>query len=247
MLWRGPIAASRGYTVSSTRMSETSSGAAHNPGQRQLRDRLFPWLSILVAGACAWGTGEVAHRVREYNSNRAVGGLLVASMMSGAATRPASGVPAVHPRTGLPWISFPPAPASMPGGPSPARDSDRPGLPPVLPVRELTRATASAEGIILVWERIGQATAALLLLAGLSGLVTRRVRAAHLVVAAVLLAGTVATLAAMRLLVDPARGAFHPLPAQSYVLAALIQSAYGWILLAAFARPAPGRIQPPSR
>jgi hypothetical protein len=220
------------------------------PGHRpqRVRDRLLPLLSVAVAGLLALGTWQVAVRVREYNSNRAVGGLIVAGMMAGKtksgpySTSPGNtgtfdpdtqpqrepGSERVNLRTGLPWLSFPEMPTSSPaeqGGPMPA-----------LPVAQLTRATSYAEVVVYVWERISYGVAGVLGLVGLVGLISRRVRGPHLFAAIVLLLGTAATLVGMRLLVDPDGGAFHPLPLQSYLIAGLAQSVYALILLGAFAR-----------
>ena len=101
---------------------------------------------------------------------------------------------------------------------------------------ELTRASGYAEAAVWGWERALYGVAALLALAGLIGLATRWVRGPHLVAAVAILLSTVGTLIGMRVLVDPTRGAFHPLPIQSYVLVIVCQSAYGVVLLAGFGR-----------
>lgn len=210
---------------------------APQPGNQRLRDRLIPPISLLMAVLCAAGTWKIAAEVRAYNSNRAIGGMLAAGMMAGKDDRPTS-APAVNERTGLPWLTFPPVP--------PPEETDDPestgeftGAPErvrVLPMSELTRASAAAEVIVYYWERALYGVAAVLAVAGLTGVFSRRVRGPHLLAAVVILLSTVATLVGMRMLVDPSRGAFHDLPLASYLLAALGQGAYGVLLLVAFAR-----------
>ncbi len=200
-----------------------------------MRDRLLPPLSAAVACLLALGTWQVAGRVREYNSNRAVGGLIVAGMMAGrASSSPANtgltepGSARVNPRTGLPLLTFPQLPSSLP--------DEQGGAMPALPVAQLTRATSYAEVVVYAWERIAYVGVAVLGLAGLMGMVTRWVRGPHVLAATLLLLGTIATLVGMRLLVSPNGGAFHPLPPQSYLIAGLGQSTYGLIVLAAFSK-----------
>lgn len=211
------------------------------PGNQRLRDRLIPPISLLMAVLCAVGTWKISAEVRAYNSNRAVGGMLAAGMMAGKNDRPAS-APAVNERTGLPWLTFPPVPPpEETGDPESTGVSELPAEPErvrVLPMSELTRASAAAEVIVYYWERALYGVAAVLALAGLTGVFSRRVRGPHLLAAVVILLSTVGTLVGMRMLVDPNRGAFHDLPLASYLLAGMGQGAYGVLLLVAFARKA---------
>lgn len=195
-------------------------------------------MTLVAAGLFALAASRVADKAYEYNSSRAVGGLIVAGMMAGSQPQ-ASPRGGVNQRTGLPWLSFPEVPsASAPAGglSGPGQDADMPFLPPVLPPSQLSRATRYAEVVIFIWRRLIYGVAGMLALIALLGLATRRVRGPHLFAAAVILLTTAATVVAMRLLVDPARGAFHPLPLTSYLLAAGLQSAYAIVLLGAFAR-----------
>jgi hypothetical protein len=205
-----------------------------------MRDRLIPPISLLMACLCAWGTWRVASEVRAYNSNRAVGGLLAAGMMGGKHDKSAS-APVVNERTGLPWLSFPPM--EPPVEVNAANPSGTPEIAPEpvelvrpLPMSELTAASAAAEVIVHVWERIMYGVAALLATAGLIGVLSRWVRGPHLIAAAIILLSTLGTLIGMRMLVDPSRGAFHSLPLESYLLAGIGQAGYGVVLLATFAR-----------
>lgn len=211
---------------------DLSRGGRH---PKRVRDRVIPVMSLVVAGLFSVATWQVAGRVREYNSQRAVGGLIVAGLMAHPA---ANGTSTVNERTGLPWLSFPPGAAS---GPADAEIANEPAGEATSDVRplsmpELTRATGQAEAVVWAWERALYCTAGIVALAGLIGLLTRWVRGPHLVAAVAIILSTVGTVVAMRVLVDPARAAFHPLPLESYMLAAVCQAAYGLVLSVAMIR-----------
>ncbi|HOA72119.1 MAG TPA: hypothetical protein PL151_05635 [Phycisphaerae bacterium] len=217
-------------------MLEFSDNPAERP-QRRRRDRFVPLVSLIVAGLFVCVAWTIAAKAREYNSNRAVGGLLVAGMLS-AKNAETTSAPAINERTGLPWLSLPAIPSEPSGEPAPVGTKhDRSAFePPALPFRELSRASASAEVIIHTWECVVYAVAGVSAVAGLIGLFSRWVRGPHLLAAALILLSTVGTLVAMRLLVDERAGAFHALPLLSYLLAAAGQSLYGIVLVALFAR-----------
>jgi len=88
----------------------------------------------------------------------------------------------------------------------------------------LERQIGWVEGIVYVWRRVMWSVAGFLELAALLAAITRRSRLLHLLAGGVILLSTVATLVAMRLLI------------RSHVYVAAIQSAYGVVLLIAFAR-----------
>lgn len=211
--------------------------SADRTNRRRLRDRVLPWITLLVAVGWVVAARQIAPRVREYNANRAFLGAMTAAMVG---SRPATAsAPAVSPRTGLPWISFPPAPDSQPSEPSAASASTTPGGPSALaplPPDQLIRATAFAESAVYVWERLVYGVAVAAALAAVVGTLFGRVRIPHLLAAAAMCLGTLGTLIVMGLLVDPARGAFHPLGLEAHLLAALAGLLYPLVLLIAFAR-----------
>ncbi|MBI4581734.1 MAG: hypothetical protein HY718_18705 [Planctomycetes bacterium] len=213
---------------------------------------MVPCASLIVAGLFAWGTQQIAAHVREYNGARAAGGLFIAGML---ANRGAGGDPGTSPgHIGLPALPLPgmvgaSSPAADDGdisskprpgaGDGDASDSRPPAAVPELPLERLTRATAHAETIVFVWERVMYGVAAVLGLAGVVGLATSWVRVSHLIAAIVVLLSAVGTIVGMRLLVSPDGGAFHELSVKSYVVAGVVQSLYGWVLLGVFRlRPA---------
>jgi len=205
--------------------------------KRRLRDRLFACLSLLVAAVWVGGTWWTATHVREYSSSRAVGGLIVAGMVGRAAPHPA-GERQGSEVMGLPWLRFPAIPQSAPAdsesaGTETSSELSHPDLP-MLPLDQLTSATAYAEVVVYVWERVMYTVAGVLVLAAVAGLFTLWGRGSHLAAAAAILLSTAGTLVGMRLLVSPEGAAFHPLPLESYLLAGVGQSLYGLVLLIAF-------------
>ncbi len=157
-------------------------------------------------------------------------GLMAAAMTSQTQPTAESGA---RPPALLPGLRLPPVsqPATAPADGRP----DGGHLPVSIP--ELKRATAYTEAVVHLWERAMFAVAGGVGLTGLASLLTRRKRPCHLIAAALILASTGATLIGLALLVDPERGALPPLPVRLYFYVGIIQSAYGWVLLALHARP----------
>lgn len=65
---------------------------------------------------------------------------------------------------------------------------------------------------------------------------------AHLITATLVLLGAGATLAWMAVLSHPTGGALPPLPLLTYILVGALLSAYGFVVLAAYARRVPAPV-----
>lgn len=189
----------------------------------RLRDRIFVVLTANIAVLCVWATEYVSQEiVLEYNAAR---GLLMIMLPSGFEPPPAATSPQASSASDDP---FDPAEAN------PFADPAR-----------LAQQVAAVEVIAYVWRRVMWGVAGLLEMVALLAVIARRSRVLQLVAAAVILLSTVATLVAMRLLIDPDYGGMADLPIRWHVMVAVAQSAYGVVLLAAFARkPTWVRAQP---
>jgi len=186
------------------------------PNQRvwRLRDRLFVVLTANMAWMCAWATPWVVEKskVLEVNSTR------VFLMMM-----PAGG----------PWAQA----SDRAGGTSATGEPEPSGAMTREEFHKLTNEQIPAvEVIVYVWKRVMWGVAGFLGLVALLVAITGKSRLFHLLAAVVIFVSTVATLVAMRLLIDPDYGGMEPLPVRSHVYVAAAQSAYGVVLLIAFAR-----------
>ena len=112
---------------------------------------------------------------------------------------------------------------------------------------QLQNQIAWVEGTVFVWQKIMYGLAISLGSLALLAAMTRWVRLMHLIAAGLIFLCTAATLVAMRLMIHPDYGGMDPLSIWSYVIVAGVQSAYGFILLIAFARPRRGQISPETR
>ena len=178
--------------------------------QRRWRDRwfplLFPLLTLFVAVGWAYTGWHQAAVLREANSARSVAHLLTGGMGLGQA---------------LPQIGGVAATSTLSGVRSPLTD--------------LQQSTGTVETVVDKWQCLMYGIAGAVALLAVASWVTSCTRATHLVAAAIMLIGTVATLIGMRIVEHPQFGNMPPLPRYQYVLAGVVLSAYAWVLLAVFA------------
>lgn len=179
----------------------------------RLRDRLFVVLTAHVAWALAWATPWLIEQSQILKINSARAFLLML-------------IPVEQPQHARPGAG-PANPGSEAGG---------------ITAEELgkliKRQIPAVEATVFVWRRIMWGVAGFVGLAALLAAVTGWSRFFHLLTAVVILLSTATTLIAMQLLIHPDYGGMAPLPLRSHIYVGLGQSAYGWLLLIAFARRA---------
>ena len=185
---------------------------------------LWGLATLLVAFAWLLATHHTSDFVNRINATRAM-----AALMTGQFSRPDS-----QPESPMHSI----APGLFPGltPPPPATDVPMVSLDPAV----LRRQIAWTEAIVRLWRRGMEVVAGLLLLAGALGLYRPRwSRGLHLAAAAIILLATMATLAVLRLLMNPGYGGLEPLSLWTHLGVAATASLYAWVLLIAFARRRP--------
>lgn len=178
------------------------------------RDRVFAVITAVAAGLCLWAAGAVGDYVLTMNSARMMGAMIAGP----AAVETKSSGLASGQR--LPFLSRPRARVAG----QPAKTT------------QLQRQIGTAEVVVYIWRRMMWVVAGILALIALLSWFTSKARLLHLSASAVILLSTVATLMGIRYLIAPEYGGMPPLPAKSYVCVAAVQSLYGLILLAVFAR-----------
>ena len=197
---------------------------------RRRRDRVFPGVTLAVAAAWCGASWYVGGEVGRANLAR---GLV--ALYTGGMAAPQTG-PSSQPESSSDTI---PDPSSGPATPMPSLFS----LPPVGAdaerpewLTDLPGQVVRGDVMIQAW-RVGMYVvgAFLAAMAGVS-LWTGRPRWPHLIAAGLILASTGGTLVAIHFLADPDVGGLPPLYRSWTMSAAGIQSAYGVVLLIAFAR-----------
>lgn len=190
----------------STVNSPTASGTLR-------RERVFVLVTLVVAVAWLWGAWRVAEHVKRINFARLVGSAMVGGM-------------AGHPDS---QSLLPPLlPLPRPAAPDELEQAGR--------RHALQEQTRWVETVIYVWRSVMNAVAAVLAILAVVSHVTGRARAVFLAAAAIILASCVVSVVGMLFLVAPERGGLPPLRGLAYVVVVAVQSAYGLVLLAAFAR-----------
>lgn len=216
----------------------SAAGCSRSTRGNAFRRTILPCMTLVVAGALAWGAHYWADRVRYVNSYRTTAGLLAASLVASSSST--HGAPTTGQAGGaLPMLRFPFPPPNVDTAPADARsDDDAASAPPStenLPsVREVLRQSGYLETLVYLWERIMWGAAAVIAALAVLSLLTRWGRALHLVAAILLLLSTAVTLAVLIKLVDPLGGGLPALPLQTYLAVAVVQSAYGWLLIVVF-------------
>ncbi len=188
--------------------------------QRRTRDKVFPFITLLVAALWAFGAQSVAKHVKSMNSVRVIGMLMSPGPDQQQNAQPFSPGKSLFQR---------PPPIGSPQAERQARQRTE-------SLRKQQEQIAYVEATVFVWERIMYALAGFLTLVGLFSLRGQLVRLLHLLAAASLLLSPAITITALYLLVDPSRGAMPPLSPWTYIIITATQSAYGFILLVAYTR-----------
>lgn len=183
-------------------------------------------LTVYVAWALYWGSSQITERVQSVNSARVITALMAGSAV--AAEPPTYG-------TGSSILPF--------GGPPPRRAA-APDPKQLEALDRIKRQVATVEVLILVWKYLIWGLAAILAAVSLLSVATRWSRPLNLTAGGLILLSTVGTLVALRVAIDPDRGGMPPLPLRTYLAAAVVQSSYGFVLLALFWRRVAGRAQP---
>ncbi len=180
------------------------------PDARRI-DRLLGLFTLVVA--LAWGAGAlaVADYVRGINAARVLGALMTGGLNLAA-----------------------PLPGDPAGSASPSGDSGGERRTAALLIKDtiMSHNAAFVEAAVDLWLRAMLGGSGVIGVLGLLAARVRRPRPLHVLTAACLLACAAATLAGMRLLVDPDYGGLPPLPFLSYLCVGLVQSVYAWVLLA---------------
>ncbi len=179
------------------------------------RERAFVLVTLAVAGAWLWGTWQVAEHVKRMNFARLIGSAMVGS----GADQP---------------DSFSPLPPLLPL-PGWAAPDEADAIHNPQRLREQTRWV---ETVVYVWRCVMNGVAAALAVLAILVRLTHRPRALFLAAAAIMLASSLVTVVGMLFLVAPERGGLPPLRGLAYLVVVAVQSAYGLVLLAVFARRA---------
>ena len=181
---------------------------------RRERDWIVSIVTLTFAGLWYQASVEVTDYVQRINLERAVAG----AMSVGASSD--------QPVRRNPLIDF-----FTPG-------SSRPSPEEAARAKKLKEQIGWAEGVSTVWRRVMVGIALFLISVGVLSVFRRLVRILQLLAGAVIIAGAVASLVALALLVDPAGGGLPPLSRWTPVLVVLVQGFYGGVLCIAFARRA---------
>jgi hypothetical protein len=200
-------------------MAETPPAASEAPRRRR-RERAIAVVTLLVAAAWAYGTYRAAEHVRQANRTRMVAAIFTGGDRTGGASGQS------------------PLQNLLAGSRRPARYATAPAT---APASSFQKNTAWVEGVVHYWKRTTYAVAIGLALTGLLSFATRGGRVLHLTAAIVILLATVGTLICLWMLMAPHLGDLPPLSKWTFVAVGGVQSAYGWFLLAAFAKRTHGR------
>jgi hypothetical protein len=173
-----------------------------------------------MAGAWALGTDKVAGHVKTINFARMVG----AAMTGGMTGQPA--VPRLRSNQIFPFAPPPP----------PQRTPEE-----IEAFKKNREQIAYAEGVVYLWETFMYWMVRFLVMVGIVSLLAGWARGLHLMAAVVILLSTAATLIGLNFLIDPEKGGLPRLSIWTHIIVAAIQSAYGVVLLIAFARKATGK------
>jgi|GEM_PF-3087600 len=203
-----------------------------NPQPR--RNRVFSLLTLIVAIACIWATGQAADYVKHLNTARLVG----AAMTGGFGRSESSPQATTSLSLDIAPRSRPNALPGLPGSWMPTDQAPSKEALQTQPNGDLRKQTVYVEGIVLVWQLMMYSLAGCLVLVGIVSLLTHRARLLHLVAAGLIGLATIGTLIGMVFLGDVSKGGFeqvHPLPMRMYVYVAVVQVSYAVVLLAVFA------------
>jgi hypothetical protein len=180
--------------------------------ERRVRDRVFPVLTLIVAVAWIVASLWIARYVDRLNQER-----FIAGTMAAGATDDSSG--------GGSGISslfrFDPKP------PSPQR-TDK--------MARLKEQFGWTQEIVRIWRQIMLGIGGFLICVGVLSVFRGLIRVMHLLAGFAVIGGTMVSVIALNLLVDPEAGGLPPLSRWTPVLIALVQGFYGVVLFIAFAR-----------
>lgn len=192
------------------------------PGRKPVAHRVTPVLTLLVAVAWVVAASHLADHVGTVNFARGLGAAMTGALIDRDETEDAD--PPLDPLLSL----FPPVSAPAPTAP---KQPER--------VEELRRQILYVEGILFVWRAVMYLVAGVLLVVGLTGCFTRRVRGPHLAAAVLVLLSVPATVVAMELLAAEDKGGLGRLSLWTYLLVAVAQSLYAFVLLLILTRRRP--------
>ena len=178
------------------------------------RNRVFAILTLIFAAAWAGATWKVAGHIKTINLARLVG----AAMTGSIADKPS--VPRLRSNQLFPYI---PVPSSQ------ITEQE------IESAKRIREQIAYVEGVVYVWETSMYLMVRFLVMTGLVSLMAGWARPLHLTAAILILLSTVGTLIGLDFLIDPDRGGLPRLSIWTHVMVAVVQSAYGVVLLAAFA------------
>ena len=187
---------------------------------RPRRDWIFAVLTLVIALGWAFGTDIVAGHVKTMNSARFLG-----AVMTGSITDQPT-VPRLRSNQLIPFAPAPP-----------------PGRTPedIEAFKKNQEQIAYTEGVVYVWETFMYWMVRFLVMVGVVSLLAGWARGLHLTAAVVILLSTAATLIGFNFLIDPEKGGMPRLSIWTHIIVAAVQSAYGLVLVIAFARKATGK------
>jgi hypothetical protein len=183
-------------------------------------DRVFLVATLLVAGGFAYAGHSLSRYIGSMNTARVVGALMTAPLADTGSAQTFTG--------GLFGVLNNAVRMSM---------DQRQAAEEMRRQRaELQKQVAAVEVIAAVWRYAMWGVAGALALLAIIACLSGRPRTCMLGASAIILISTVATLVGMWLLMAPHIGGMPPLQARIYVYVAAAQSAYAWVLLAAYRR-----------
>ena len=195
----------------------------------RLRDRLLVTLTAALAVGWVFLAHEASQRyVLTANSARVMGLLLI----------PPRSLSDVKSRATT--ASSPSLAVTIPGmnPPETADEEETTAAMTAAQMRKLIRQQIPAvEVIVHIWRWAMWGVGGWLGLMSLLAAISSRARPFMLMAVGVILLSTIASLVAMRLLIDPDYGGMPPLLIWSYIIVAAGQSAWAWVLLIAYRRP----------
>lgn len=210
--------------------------------------------TLFFAAGWAVAAHHLARHVGSINVARLLGAMMAAGAGAGAAIDASGNAGAMpeseyHPAAPSAGHALATRPATPQSQPSPFAGrprsffsllgAARPTEAQQEEIRRLQRQTTAVEVILNVW-RIAMfvAAGAMMFLAVLAA-TTRHARRWLLGISGIIFLSTLATLAAMHLLERPDLGGLPPLSVLSYAIVALVQGAYGFVLIALRSRQLP--------
>jgi hypothetical protein len=188
--------------------------AASPLSKRRLRDAVFPILTLIFAVLWILAALQISRYLDRLNNERFLAGTMAAGA-SDDSSRGGLGLSSIF-----------------------TLDSPKPTKEQADRMRRLQEQVGWTQETVKRWRIAMLYVGGFLICVSVSSVFRRLVRVPHLLAGVVIIGGTVVSLIALGLLVDPAAGGLPPLSRWTPVLVALVQGFYGVVLVLVFARRA---------